>query len=237
MVVVAYGLILPKEVLTAPKYGCINVHASLLPRWRGAAPIERAILAGDKETGVTIMQMDEGLDTGNMLYSQTLPITARDNRQTIETALAELGANTLLFVLNNLSTLLPTSTPQQESLSTYAPKMQKQEALINWNSNAEHISRQVRAGIGRYPAYTLLANERIRIIDGTVSNDRADQPPGTILCASRDLLRVACLENSFDIKTLQVPGRTPVSVEAFMNSHQQSFQPGKVFQSTEPGVV
>ena len=145
LVVVAYGLILPEPILQIPKLGCINVHASLLPRWRGAAPIERAILAGDKETGITIMQMDEGLDTGDMIHKTTVPIEANDGRPQLEEKLAKAGVEGLLHVLDNFSRLAPMAEKQDDTCSSYAHKVEKSEALIDW---AGLLHTLFLAGIG-----------------------------------------------------------------------------------------
>ena len=143
MVVVAYGLILPKPVLSAPRLGCINIHASLLPRFRGAAPIQRAILAGDTETGITIMQMDEGLDTGAMLKKIYCPIEKTDTSATLHEKLAKLGADALIETLENLTTITP--EPQDESKATYAHKISKEEAEIDWHTSAKELSQKIRA--------------------------------------------------------------------------------------------
>ncbi|MDE2366480.1 MAG: methionyl-tRNA formyltransferase, partial [Betaproteobacteria bacterium] len=145
MVVVAYGLILPLAVLTIPRFGCLNIHASLLPRWRGAAPIERAILAGDRETGITIMQMDRGLDTGAILLQRSIPIAPDDTAQTLRDKLASLGAYCIVEALTHLQQRTLTATPQDESGATYASKLEKREAEIDWRSDAESISCAVRA--------------------------------------------------------------------------------------------
>ena len=155
IVVVAYGLILPKEIIEIPRYGCVNVHASLLPKWRGAAPIERAILAGDSTSGVTIMAMDEGLDTGNMLLKAEVEIGGRHTRVDLEQNLAMVGRQALIKVLDNLESYLSSSQEQDDSESSYANKLSKEEALIDWGQEASQIDRQIRAGIGRLPAYTL----------------------------------------------------------------------------------
>jgi methionyl-tRNA formyltransferase len=143
MVVVAYGQILPKEVLQIPQYGCLNIHASLLPRWRGAAPIQRAILAGDKTTGIGIMQMNEGLDTGAILLEKTCAITNTDTAQSLHDKLASLGADAIVTALKNLKNLSP--TPQNKTEVTYAKKLKKDEAWINWTQSATQINRQIRA--------------------------------------------------------------------------------------------
>ncbi len=231
MVVVAYGLILPAAVLETPRFGCINVHASLLPRWRGAAPIEHAILAGDAESGVTIMQMDVGLDTGKMLYKKSVAIDTTDNRISLEAKLTNAGTVALLHVLNHFSALQSSAETQLDSLSCYAPKIAKQDALINWNRSAELINRQIRAGIGRNPAYSELQGQRIRVIEALVVPLDSGQAPGTILACSRTAIRVACVDDCLDLTILQLPGKTPVPVSALLNSHQQMFRSGNVFSA------
>lgn len=233
MVVVAYGLILPAEVLDTPRLGCINVHASLLPRWRGAAPIEHAILAGDAESGITIMQMDVGLDTGKMLYKKPVAIAANDNRISLETKLTRTGTAALLHVLDNFSTLQNSAETQLDSLSCYAAKIAKQDALINWNRGAELISRQIRAGIGRNPAYSELQGQRIRVIEASVVPQQSRLAPGTIVDCSRTAIRVACVDDCLDLTILQLPGKTPVPVSALLNSHQQMFRTGNVFSAAD----
>src|SRR5690606_30946186 len=163
MVVVAYGLILPKTVLETPRLGCINVHASILPRWRGAAPIQRAIAAGDQETGITIMQMDEGLDTGAMLHVRTLPIEPTDTGGSLHDRLAELGAEALLESLEDLERRQAEAQPQDNAQATYARKLDKDEAWINWHMPATDIERLVRAFNPWPVAYTLDHGERVRI--------------------------------------------------------------------------
>ena len=145
MVVAAYGLILPKAVLQLPRYGCLNIHASLLPRWRGAAPIQRAILAGDKETGITIMQMDEGLDTGDMLLRHVCPIETNDTARSLQDKLAEMGAGSILETLRLLQANLLTPVKQDNDAASYAPKLTKGEAQIEWRQDARQIERAVRA--------------------------------------------------------------------------------------------
>lgn len=233
MVVVAYGLILPQAVLDIPPLGCLNVHASLLPRWRGAAPIERALLAGDTQTGVTIMQMDKGLDTGDMLSMASLPITPADDRQSLESRLSQLGCETLLSALAQLDTLRRHGQKQDDSLSTYASKLDKSEALIHWNSSAQQINLQIRAGIGRNPAYCFLRGERVRILKASVSSDTSLRAVGTIISVSRDVIRVACAGSALDISIMQFPGKTPLAVKDLLNAHQEMLQLGQQFTSVE----
>lgn len=232
MVVVAYGLLLPAKILSIPRYGCINVHASLLPRWRGAAPIERAMLAGDTETGVTIMQMEAGLDTGPMIHKSPVKIARDDTRLTLEAKLVEAGTTALLHVLDNLRTLLPTAEIQNDALSTYAAKLEKQEAVIDWSASAAAIDLQVRAGIGRNPACTNLGDSRIRILASKPHERGYSTAPGTIIEIASDTLTVACGSGSLSVSEVQLAGKSPVSIRALLNSHRDFFAPGKAFDST-----
>ena len=231
MVVVAYGLLLPQTILDTPRYGCINVHASLLPRWRGAAPIERALLAGDAETGITIMQMDKGLDTGAMLHTVTLAIGAQDDRQQLEDRLADIGTQGLVYALDHLQELRANAKPQDDSLSTYAHKLDKAEALIDWQQSAEIVNRQIRCGIGRTPAYSMLGNERVRLLQATPTEAIPKAAPGTILDASRDGLHIACVDSTLIVTQLQMPGKNPLAVADVLNSRKALFAPGEQFSS------
>lgn len=184
-VVCAYGLILPKGILDAPKMGCINVHASLLPRWRGAAPIQRAIEAGDKESGVTIMQMDVGLDTGDMLLKGTVPIDENTTGQILHDALAKQGADLIIQVLEKM----PTPQKQPETGITYAEKIQKNEAFINWELPAQQIKNKIMA-FNPYPAaYFNLNGERIKVFNAVVEGVTHNESVGTVL---DDKLLIAC---------------------------------------------
>lgn len=233
LVVVAYGLILPQPILDIPTFGCINVHASLLPRWRGAAPIERALLAGDKETGVTIMRMDAGLDTGDMLAFETIAIDPEDSRIDLESKLAFVGPTALIAVLDNLENMLKNAVKQDDSQSTYAAKLDKSEALIHWDLPAEIIHRQIRAGIGRTPAYCFLDGQRLRILAATPANFPDATAPGTILTSSKDHFTVACRESQLLIKSVQFPGKTAMLVGDVLNSKPDLFSPGKVLTDVE----
>jgi len=229
MVVVAYGLLLPTAVLSIPRYGCLNVHASLLPRWRGAAPIERAILAGDDETGITIMQMDAGLDTGAMLHKTVVKIASRANRQILEDTLALVGNKSLVHVLDNLESLQLGAQQQDDSNATYAAKLDKSEAKLDWQQPASYIDRQIRAGFGRLPAYTILDGLRIRILEATPNQQTINATPGTIMSSDNGVLKIACGEGSLDVTQVQLPGKNPVSVLALLNSRRDEFKPGSVF--------
>ncbi len=231
MIVVAYGLILPQAILDIPPLGCLNVHASLLPRWRGAAPIERALLAGDTETGVTIMQMDKGLDTGAMLAKATIAIHDDDDRQTLESRLAEIGKTSLLDVLSHLLERQSEAIAQDDSSSTYAAKLDKQEALIDWTQSAELINRTIRCGIGRNPAYSFLGGERVRILKASASEAMHHAQAGAILEASQNALLVACKNSILEIHSMQFPGKTAQPVGVLLNAHGDILAPGKLFTS------
>jgi methionyl-tRNA formyltransferase len=233
MVVVAYGLILPESILQTPRYGCINVHASLLPRWRGAAPVERAILAGDKETGVTIMQMDAGLDTGDMLRKIPVTIEETDTRVSIEDKLVDAGIKALVVVLDNFAEFQNEAMPQDNSLSTYADKVSKEEAIIEWQSDAGMIIRQLKAGIGRYPAYSYIDGIRVRFLGGRAQNSHHNSTPGTILELDKDSLIIACGKGTVAVSLLQLPGKTPINIVDLVNSNQAAFSQGARFTPLE----
>ena len=223
MVVVAYGQILPRAVLQLPRLGCLNIHASLLPRWRGAAPIQRAILAGDASTGVTIMQMDEGLDTGPVLAMHPVPIGDRDTSASLHARLAALGAQALMEVLEALAGAGLVAQPQRTTGVSYARKIAKAEAHINWADPAVAISRQVRAFNPWPVAQTLFGGEPLRIHDACAAAATAPvaAAPGTWLGltsgAESAALRVACGTGELLVAQLQRPGRQVVTAREFMN--------------------
>lgn len=231
LIVVAYGLILPESILTTPRLGCLNVHASLLPRWRGAAPIERALLAGDKVTGVTIMQMDEGLDTGAMLDTESVEILDTDNRIDVENKLQIAGQTALLRTLQNLESYQSNATIQDDADSCYAAKLDKSEALLDWDSDAATIDRQIRAGIGRNPAYTFLGDQRLRILEGSVSLEAYDAQPGQIVNSDRKSFTVRCNPGAVEVTRVQLPGKNPASVSDINNSRPEMFAMQKMFTS------
>ncbi|MCP5347771.1 MAG: methionyl-tRNA formyltransferase [Gammaproteobacteria bacterium] len=235
LVVVAYGLLLPEAVLQIPRLGCINVHASLLPRWRGAAPVERALLAGDPETGVTIMQMDAGLDTGAMLLRKTVPIEADDTRVTLEQKLVRAGTEALPYALDHLDELQSRGESQDDRDSTYARKLEKEEALIDWRLPALQIDRQIRAGIGRLPAYCLADSTRLRILEASPEPCQDNAHPGEILSFDRTGMRVRCGEGCLQVRRIQLPGKNPVSIADLLNARQDLLQPGLRLDS--PGTA
>jgi methionyl-tRNA formyltransferase len=234
MVVVAYGLLLPKAILDVPRLGCLNVHASLLPRWRGAAPIERALLAGDKISGVTIMQMDEGLDTGAMLNKESVQISATDNRVNLEERLQIAGQAALIRTLGDLEKYQSGATVQNDEDSNYAAKLEKSEAFIDWRLSASEIDRQIRAGIGRNPAYTVLNDQRLRILKGTVSVETYNAKPGQIVESEKSHFTVSCGSGALDIQRVQLPGKSPATVKDISNSRPELFSRDVAFDHRQP---
>jgi len=205
MVVAAYGLILPQAVLQLPRYGCVNIHASLLPRWRGAAPIQRAILAGDSETGITIMQMDEGLDTGDMLLRRACPIAPNDTAQTLHDRLAGIGADSILEVLRLLQDSRLAPVRQDDAAATYAAKLLKSEAQIDWRQDARQIERAVRA-FNPFPvSHASLDGVAIKIWQA-VLQEGAQGEAGEIMAADKRGITVACGKDALRLDVLQRPG-------------------------------
>lgn len=220
MVVVAYGLLLPQAVLDAPRLGCINIHASLLPRWRGAAPIQRAILAGDSESGVTIMQMEAGLDTGPMLHILRCPITEDDIGGTLHDRLAGLGAEALLAVLPGLADGSVEAEPQDDSQSNYAKKLDKQEARVDWTQSGKQIDRQVRAFNPWPVAQADFDGKVMRIWECEPLDGDTQAEPGTIVASGREGFDVATGKGLLRIKKLQMPGKRAMDAADFLNAHQ-----------------
>lgn len=226
MVVAAYGLILPPAVLELPRLGCLNIHASLLPRWRGAAPIQRAILAGDKETGVTIMQMDAGLDTGDMLLKKSCPIAAHDTAQTLHDKLAALGALSIVEALHLLEQNRLERVPQDNALATYAAKLSKAEAQIDWFSDATQIARAVRA-YNPFPVATTTFNATpIKIWQASVRDDLVENP-GTVLSVEKNGVIVACGQGALCMEVLQRPNAKALPAAQFVQGF--ALRPGDRF--------
>lgn len=231
LVVAAYGLLLPQALLNAPRRGCINVHASLLPRWRGAAPVERAIMAGDKLTGVSIMQMDAGLDTGPVLMSRSLPLRETDTGVSLTASLAELGADALLECLERLDALEP--VPQDNARATFAPKLTGADAVIDWRCAAASIARQVRALAHRQTAYATFGDERLRVLEAQavgLQEQGAVPLPGTV-SKTRGGVTVACGEGALLLQTVQLSrgsGR-PMPARDAANGYPQIFASGARF--------
>ncbi len=212
MVVAAYGLILPQAVLDLPRHGCLNIHASLLPRWRGAAPIQRAILAGDTETGITIMQMDAGLDTGAMLTQTGVPIHPSDTAGSLHDALATAGAAAIVGALARLDTLAPQA--QDEARATYAAKLSKDEAQLDWTLPADVLARAVRAYDPVPGAWTLLDGTPLKVWAADVV--AGDGAPGTVRAAHGGEIHVACGRGALALRTLQPAGGKRMTAAAFL---------------------
>ena len=214
VIVAAYGLILPKIILETPKYGCINIHGSLLPRWRGAAPIHRAILAGDTVTGITIMQMDVGLDTGDMLVKGEVSITNETTTPVLYDTLANMGASLIMEVIKNIDNIKPIVQPEEGV--TYANKLSKDEGLISWDMAAEDIHRKLRA-LHPWPGVWFdFRGKRIKILDAKPIDWQGKEPIGTIV----NSLTVKCAEGSLQLLLLQPEGKKSMSGEDFVNGYQ-----------------
>jgi methionyl-tRNA formyltransferase len=212
-VVVAYGLILPKPILEAPRLGCFNIHASLLPRWRGAAPIQRAILAGDKVSGVTIMQMDEGLDTGAVLAQEKVPIGPETDAAALHDTLAGLGAKLMLTALDGIEAGTLDSVPQSQEGASYAAKIDKAELRLDWTRAPDELQRQVRAFSPAPGAWFELQGERIRVLAAETIATKKKAAPGTAL---DDRLSVACGKGGLKLLRVQRAGGKPMEADAFL---------------------
>lgn len=220
MIVVAYGLLLPQAALSAPKLGCVNIHASLLPRWRGAAPIQRAVLAGDRSTGITIMQMDAGLDTGPMLLERETPIGERETAGSLHDRLSALGAEALLEALDAIAAGTSTARAQPSEGATYAPKIRKEEALIDWSRPAAEIDRQVRA-FNPWPiAETRWKGQQFRIWEAAPLPSSCSAVAGTVTAADATGIEVATASGALKLTRVQIAGRKAVSTAEFLNAHR-----------------
>jgi len=220
MVVVAYGLILPRELLQLPRFGCLNIHASLLPRWRGAAPIQRAILAGDAQTGVAIMQMDEGLDTGAVLASESVGIGPETTAAQLHDELAEVGARQILRALDAVAAGSSQAVAQSATGVTYAQKLSRAESAIDWQRGAFDIDRQIRAFNPWPTAETRLNGEPVKLLRSRIATDSVGNAaaPGTLLGVKDDALEVACAQGVLQVLELQRAGRKPVAARDFYNA-------------------
>ena len=226
MIVVAYGLLLPKAILEAPRLGCLNVHGSILPRWRGAAPIQRAIWAGDNETGVTIMQMDEGLDTGDMLHISRCPIATDETSASLYTKLADLGPSALIDTITKLANDELTPQVQDDALANYAKKLSKDEANIDWSMDAVQIERNIRAFNPWPVCFTLMGENTVKIYQSEVVEQQGT--PGTILHSDKHGIVVACGTQALKITQLQPQGKKPMAVTDFLNGRSDWVTPGCV---------
>lgn len=226
MVVVAYGLLLPLKVLNTPKLGCLNVHGSLLPHWRGAAPIQRAIWAGDKKTGVTIMQMDEGLDTGPMLYKSTVAIESNETSASLYHKLSICGPQALLDCLDNIHNLQPEI--QNNPLASYAKKLSKEEAKIDWHTDAEQLERNCRAFNPWPMSYFELAGSDIKVWECSVVSDSTNNNHqiGEIISVSKQGVLVKTGKNCLLMNKLQLPGKKPMTCSDILNGHSDLFTVG-----------
>jgi methionyl-tRNA formyltransferase len=227
MIVVAYGLILPQSVLDMPKLGCLNVHGSLLPRWRGAAPIQRACWAGDQVTGVTIMQMDAGLDTGDMLYKLSCPIEHTDTSASLYEKLAQLGPQALLDTLALIGEGRIQPERQDSSQATYAEKLSKQEAKLDWSLPAKQLERCIRAFNPWPVSYFDINGEPIKVWQAAVVEIDTEQPAGTILKADKNGICIATSQNALNITLLQPAGKKPMSAQDLLNSRKTWFVVGE----------
>jgi len=223
MVVVAYGLLLPQPVLDAPRLGCVNVHASLLPRWRGAAPIQRAILAGDEETGITIMRMEAGLDTGPMYLTRRIAIAPRETGGSLHDKLAALGAEALMNALPGIADGSLSPAPQNDDKATYAKKLTKEEALIDWRRPAVEIDRMIRAFDPWPVAHTRLGATTLRIWGSELPRlDPGGAPPGAVIGTSRSGIDIATGEGVLRITRLQPPGKRTMTAAELLNARELS---------------
>jgi methionyl-tRNA formyltransferase len=228
MVVVAYGLILPKSVLDMPRLGCINVHGSLLPRWRGAAPIQRSLWAGDAQTGVTIMQMDVGLDTGDMLHKLACDIGTEDTSATLYDKLADLGPQGLLETLSQLASGTAKPEVQDEAQVTYAEKLSKEEARVDWSLPAAQLERCIRAFNPWPMSWMEIDGQPVKVWRASTIDKQTDVAPGTILEASKQGIQVATTEGVLNLEELQPAGKKAMKAQDLLNSRREWFEPGTI---------
>lgn len=225
-VVAAYGLILPQAVLDAPRLGCLNVHGSLLPRWRGAAPLQRALLAGDSETGITIMRMDAGLDTGDMLLKGTIPITSETTAPALHDAMAALGARLIVEGVAGVASGTLPGEKQPEEGVTYAAKLTREDGRLDWTAAAGTVERQVRALTPWPGCWFDVGSERIKVLEAALVSEVSGAAPGTVL---DDRLTIACADGAVRLLRVQRPGKAPVDGAAFLRGF--ALPPGTVLES------
>lgn len=230
MIVVAYGLILPEVVLQTPRLGCLNVHGSLLPRWRGAAPIQRAIWAGDKETGVTIMQMNAGLDTGDMLSKVSCSIAADETSTSLYEKLAQQAPLALVNTVKQLAKGELTAEVQDETLANYAKKLSKAEALIDWSADGEFIERCVRAFNPWPMSYFMLLGKAVKVHQASLLANSSEKEPGTIISADKKGIQVVTGQGVLNLEIIQLAGKKAMSVQDILNSRRELFAPGTNLQ-------
>ena len=231
MIVAAYGLLLPQLALDTPKFGCINIHASLLPRWRGAAPIERAIIAGDKISGITIMQMAIGLDTGDMLFKSSCDIAADDTGDSLRSKMTALGIPLLFKTLSAIDADALVPEQQNDSDSNYAVKIDKKEALIDWHQSAEQIDRKIRAFTSAMGCHTFLNDQRIRIIKTAPIASDKDNTAGTVIAINKKTIVVQCNNSCLEISMVQMPGAKAMDIVSLLNGRPDFFTLGDCFSS------
>lgn len=226
MVVVAYGLLLPQAVLDVPRLGCINVHASLLPRWRGAAPIQRAIAAGDQESGVTIMQMDAGLDTGDMLLKVSTPISDQDTGGSLHDRLADIGAQACVAALDQIAAGTIKGEAQDDNLANYAHKLSKEEGLLDWQDTATALHNKIR-GLSPWPvAHTLLDGKTLRVHEARYVAETSAATPGSIIRSDKNGIVVAARDGCLALTKLQLPGGKALTAADLLNSKKSLFETG-----------
>jgi methionyl-tRNA formyltransferase len=220
IVVVAYGKLLPKTVLDYPKYGCVNLHASLLPRHRGAAPIQAAIVSGDETGGVTTMYMAEGLDTGNMIFTEETPISYDDTADTLHDRYAEIGGRLLLKTIRAVEEGCAPSIPQDDSKATYAPPIKKEDALINWNRTSKEIRNLIR-GYNSWPAaFTELNGQTFKVFKADIGGDKPVSEPGTVISSGPGGIEVATADGSLFITEIQAAGKRRMTAAEYLRGHQ-----------------
>jgi len=224
MVVVAYGILLPEAVLSIPRLGCVNIHPSLLPRWRGAAPIQRTIAAGDRETGVSIMQLDKGMDTGPVFMVEKIALSGNETSDALQDRLSQLGAALLLKTLNQLAENKIHATAQSAAGITIADKIDKSEAVIDWKQSAIQIERKIRAFYAWPVAQTIFLNQPLKIWQARVSSASSNQSPGTLIAIEKNFFSIAAADGALEILSVQMPGKKRISAADFIRGFSRELQ-------------